>query len=508
MEAIRKWWRLFLLVVMRRHPAPLASPPPPPVDIPAPTPTPEQPPPVDIPAPESPAKPDIVPALAMDISPPPEPRMNRHNRRVFERARRRHDNFVEPKGPQPIKHERAPIPPKPDPKPESKDTADDRLTEIDPDPLIVDEWLEGDGEKVLYEGSEFWGQFNFRDTILEQLDRYWIYLERMRKHDPDAYGFYKQIGAILVPYATTLSFSDKPHELVKVKDLEAYKRQIQLSPWFRQTWPAFGCCAFGTNPRDEARERVKLPSGGTIGCPKFMYFRRVERMPWTVQPVRGGKLYVLTVWWDRVDKVDGIQYKWGRPNEFPIQISDDGLKIRALKTRVRKTHEIGSWWEWHIPHHYQEWSIQYGIDAQTHLSHLFCTAVADIERASSSILRVEVSKGDLTAVFGLDPRRTSYFFQDRDIVLNNKGSKRRIFHMVRPYIDKNGNAHPIQFRGLREFTWADYYVRITVPGRDHFMPLEYNEPMHYREGKKLTDDDLREPELATELKRMMRTGLH
>ena len=212
---------------------------------------------------------------------------------------------------------------------------------------------------------------------------------------------------------------------------------------------------------------------GYLSTPKFMYFRKLKRSPWTVQPVLYGKVYSLTVWWDRaLDKKH--PWKWGRPHEFPIHISDDGKTLTVLKTRKRANGDIGPWWDWRIPHDYEDWSKQYGLDAQSHLTHTFVDCVKHCEFADYSMLLVDVAKGDMHAKFGLDAHRTPYFFQDRDIVLTAKGRKRRIFHMVRPFIDKHGKAHPMSFRGLKEFHWAGYDVTITVPGRDHFMLSEFD----------------------------------
>lgn len=492
MKKLQKWWQSFLSFISKRLVSPnkLASL--------------SNPPSINRPDPEleliPPSAPDLVPLLAMDIPPPPAEtptKMNRHNRRVYERARRRHDKFVQPQGPQPLRQTQPSSEPKPKTKP-IKITAPEERPNDPNDRLIVDEWLEGDGEDVLYEESEFWGEFNFRDTILDQLDRYWVYLERMQKHDPDAYGFYKQLGATLVPYAASQSWSDKPKMPEKIEDLVNFKRRIKLSPWFRQQWPAFGCCAYGTNPRDEKRELIKLPDGHTVCTPKFMYFRRVKNFPWTVQPVRNGKLYMLTIWWDRVEKLERSRVKWGRPQEFALQISDDGERIRVLKTRTRDDGEIGPWWDWQLPHEYKRWAKHYGLDVQTHLSNIFCNAVQDVEQAAYSMLRVEVSKGDLTAVFGLSPRRTGYFFQDRDIVLNEAGIKKRVFHMVRPHVRKDGTRVATHFRGLREFTWAGYRVWISIPGRDHILPTEFNVPLiHTTRNRKGV---ISEPEIGKRLK--------
>lgn len=407
--------------------------------------------------------------LAAGITPPPD--LNRQERRAFERARRRHDRFVIPQGPAPAKRKRleraASI--KPDPQPAAEPPHQGGA--VDPnDTLIVDEWLEGDNEEVLYEEAELYGEFNFRDSILDQLDLYWVYLRRMQKHDRDAYGLYRQLGATLIPYIASGSMSDKPHEIEKVKDLEAYKQGIRLPDWFRQHWPTFGCVAHGTNPRDEASGSVRDENGYYMMSPKFTYYQRIKKQPWDVQPVHGGKNYILTMWWDSARPMGKHSMKWGRPTEFPVNIADDG-SVRILKTRRRTNGSYRKAWDWRIPHEYQRWSELYGVDPQLHLGHIFCDTVHHVEFAGYSMLRVEVyhPKEDLVAVFGLNPRRTPYFFQDRDIVLTENGVKRPIFHMVRPYTRKDGTKVPTQFRGLRDFVWAGYRVKITVPGRDHFL---------------------------------------
>jgi hypothetical protein len=225
-----------------------------------------------------------------------------------------------------------------------------------------------------------------------------------------------------------------------------------------------------------------------------------------VQPVYYGKLYSMTVWWDRPQDPKH-PWRWGIPQEFPIHISNDGKTLRVLKTRMRQSGKIGPWWDWRIPYDYEAWAKQYGLDAQTHLTHTFCDCVKHVEYAEGSMLRVDVAKDDMHAVFGLSPRRTSYFFQDRDIVLNDKGHRRRIFHMVRPFIDKNGKAHPMSFRGLRDFHWAGYDVHITVPGRDHFMLSEFNVGLTYDPARKRGDRWRTEGETGKYLARKIREGL-
>jgi len=436
-------------------------------------------------------------------------RSNRAMRRKLERARRRHDKFVQPKGPVPTpvvaarKETPKPLKQKPvaelPPEPDEFDDPNDFL--------IADEWLEGDGQgDVLFEEQECFGEFNFRDTILDQLERYWVYLDRMRKHDKDAYEFYKVMGATLVPYMATGTRRLVPAVLEKFRTKEAlehYRSEIVLPPWFKRHWPSFGCIAYGINPIDEASELNKDSEGRLHAKPKFMYFRRLTSVPWMVQPVLGGHVYVLTIWWDRPQDRKHHE-RWGRPCEYPFHISDDGLRIRALKTRKHSDGNYGPWWDWQYPD--QDWSDQYGLDVQTHLTHLFAIVAAEIETSNYSTVRVEVTKGDLTAVFGVSPSRTSYFFQDRDIILAANGYKRRIFHFVRPHIRKDGSAVRAHFRGLREFTWANYKVRITVPGLDHFMPIEFNAPMIW-DATLAKERMLTEGETAVFLKEKMLEGM-
>jgi hypothetical protein len=504
---LRAYWQTFVQFVLRRHeaaprqtpaqaqpaePAPIASEPAPAAG--------RAPPPLEAGAPSD----------ARD--PPPAQTLNRHDRRridaerrKLERARMRHDEWVTPGGPEPVKHEHAaaagepkaaatPIPP------------DDFL---DPnDRPIADEWVEGDGGgDVLFEESEFYGTYNFRDTILKQLERYWVYIERMKRNDPDSYGFYKQLGATLLPYIAT--GANRKHELFKKyrgKDLEEYKKHIQLSPWFKQHWPAFGCICYGINPLDEAREKTEL--NGNLWTPKFIYFTRIEPNPWPwyVQPMRGGKIYLMTMWWDRPDHPKGHR-KWGVPNDFPIWVSDDGNTIRALKTREASNGDIRPDYDWRIPYAYSEWAKQYGLTAQIHLSHCFANAANEVERTYYSTCRVAVSKGDLTAVFGIEPQRVPYFFRDRDYTLDEHGRRKRVFHAVRPHVRGDGTAMPMQFRGEKEFDWAGYHVSITVPGRDHFLLQEFDVPcMILRRRDLRNKDHIKEADIATWLKKKIKAG--
>jgi len=463
--------------------------------------------------------------------PQSEASLSRHDRRridalrhKYEMARMKHDEWVVPGGAEPVKfdqdHHDASIEdliiqkqeeekkqvadekkPKPEPKPVRLEPDFDPNT----DTFIVDEWVEGDGKAhVLFEESEFYGVFNFRDTILNQLKRYWVYIERMKHNDPDAYGFYKRLGATLLPYAAT--GANRKHEYFKKYEgerLERLRQGIYLTPWFKKWWPAFGCICIGINPLDEEREIKDM--GGKMWTPKFAYFVRLANVPWFVQPVKGGKIYIMTVWWDRPDHPK-THNKWGIPNSFPIWCSDDGTIIKALKTREAGDGTIRAEHDWRIPHAYEEWAKTLGLTAQEHLTQMFCHLARDMEEAAYATCRVEVTKGDLSAVFGIEPHRCPYFFKDRDITLNEYGHKQRVFHVVKSHIHQ-GKAVPLQYRGLTEFKWAGYDVSITIPGKDHFMLPEFNVPMRsYKNKARIPRGGMKEADLAEWLKQKIKRG--
>ena len=402
---------------------------------------------------------------------------NRQQRRMIaklERARRKHDKLVTPKGPQPIlnkpRERRAP-------KPVAVETAEVEtpLAATSANRLVVDKhWEDKTGPNVLWKEEEFYGEFCFRDSILNQLDRYFFYLQRMRKHAPDAYHLYRQIGATLAPYSVR-EFEDKinTRKFTK-KEIDEFKSQINLPNWFNLKRPTFNCVAYGADPRTELQEDQNKAKGKVCWIPKFMYYTKISQPPSNLQPMSGGDIYAMTVWWDRRTAGEGFGNKWGVPYEYAIFVSKDGKKLQVLK---QLDYHNWYWREWRVPLELVKWTKELGIDYQTFLCHLFCDTVKRAEYNTFSMIRVAVTKNHLTAVFGISPKRTSYFFQDRDITLNVNGRKQRIFHIVRPHkrVTKTGETDVhMHFRGLKEFDWAGYNVTITVPGRDHFMLSEYD----------------------------------
>lgn len=444
---------------------------------------------------------DPLPPPPPPAEPPPEPppaeaslpEPNRATRRRLERARRRKDKFVKPKGPEPSVIERStpPIRPK-----RSKDEPPPTFDVEETDDIIYEKH-HSDGELVLYEEAEMYGEFNFRDTILEQLDRYFVYLTRMRKASEDEYQFYRQVGATILPYAAVYEhFADDESE----KEDRKHKEPEGLPEWFKLHRPSFGCFVYGADPHLEKRELElsKKVKTGSIWIPKFMSFCKYESPPPELEATSGGDVYKMTVWWDRPHDPDS-KVRNAHPQEFGIFVSRDGDKVRILRMKETrrvwipsKRHGggyIGGFYKpdsgWHIPHDYEEWAMLHHKDVQLFLGNLFCASVKRMEYSNFSMVRVAATRGDMTAVFGVNIKRMSYFFQDRDVTLNEHGVKKRVFHIVRAHTRKDGHTVPFHFRGEREFTWAGYQILITVPGRDHVALNEFD--------RGFVDEELSEP---------------
>jgi hypothetical protein len=447
-------------------------------------------------------QPDTTAAPVPEASPPPEaspspllpwttPQLeeaelvmpNRQMRRALERARRRRDKLVEPKldyvEVAPIERP-APAPEKP--KREKQAKKPEVFIDDPNDIIIADELVEGDGMgDVLFEQSEFYGEFNFRDSILDQLDRYWFYIDRMRRHDGDAYDFYRQLGAVLVPHSAIGTNRKYDGWKITAEEIEKYKREINLSPWFKQTKPSWGCIAIGTNSLSEAKEREHK-----IHIPRFMYFTRYKKPPPEIQFKPGdGDVYKFTLWWDEPNK----KRKSGVPIDVPIFVSSDFrtiIPLKSISTRMVRVGRRGNNFDYHLipqrawnfPEVYHEWAADHGLTLEVYLPHLFCAMMREYEHSQYAMARVSVSKGDMVASFGINPRRLSYFFRDRDVIITVNGQRKPILQFVRPHARQDGTPVKPYFRGAREFSWAGYKVYVTIPGRDHLLLPEFNVASH------------------------------
>jgi hypothetical protein len=403
---------------------------------------------------------------------PPEAPPRRHRLSDLERARLRHDKFL----PMPPKPKREPAPraalptsPKREPQPES--------------PVIPQQYAyygphHEDGEDVLYHQMEFNGQFSFRDTILDQLDRYFVYLKRMKKYDKDTYRFYRQVGAHIMPYSSTGARWEALQRLRAGADdgnQDWSKATIHSLPtWLKAHRPGFGCIVFGANSFSELEETFTKHDGSTLWTPRFLSFVKYGRPPHSIQAAHDGDVYKVSINWDKIKEDRSAR------QDFAMFISRDGSEVRPLP--VLKTDMIHIRGRrggcniprtgFSIPDCYEDWAKCHNVTVEWFLTDLFCQAMDSFVNANSSMVRIAASKEGMTAVFGVDVERLPYFFRDRDRIAGPDGRARRMFHYVKPHM-RDGSIVPAHFRGDPCFKWGAYDIRITAPGYHHGSLLEF-----------------------------------
>jgi hypothetical protein len=258
--------------------------------------------------------------------------------------------------------------------------------------------------------------------------------------------------------------------------------------------------------------------------PKFLYFVKYKKPPPEVQQISdGGDIYKLTVYFDRTDGQSRSFHKrnkGGFPQDYAVCIERNGTHVRILRRLISERITIvGRDGTFTIPNkHWGIGNMQFAhgredFSPEEYLSRIFVEAALMYESSAlGSMIRIEATKGRLAATFGVDVKRTSYFFKDRDVTLNKSGRRARIFHIVRPHIRKTRAgeiAVKLHFRGLRVFEWAGYKISITVPGLDHFILPELDVGI-YDKASVRKDDKRRwmtSGALATRLADGMKLGL-
>ena len=428
-------------------------------------------------------------------------------RRKYERERRKFDQWVEPQGERPLRKRAAKRVPKEVPQVLPPQGVEGQ---VKADPICVAEHHSDRQTKVLYEMREICGEFSFRDTILAQLDRYFVYLDRMQKRDPDAFGFYKEVGASLLPYVATPDlWACNSRNYSPDRDEYDDPRYRELSQWFLKTRPGFACIAYGTSPEAERIERegdaAHRKEKVTLWIPRFLYFIKYERPPWTLEACSGGDVYKMTIWWDRPDQ--RATRKHGVPQDYGVFVGRNG-ELRALKrldTRFRKVVSKRNGLDafeipqraWSIPDDLEVWARYHGTTAQIMLTEMFCKLAHQIERTFAAKARVSIEKDGRHAMFAIDIGRMPYFFKDRDYDLSAQGHQRPIYHEFRK---KDGS---IGHRGLKDFTWAGYNVHITLPDVDRLE--EYD--VGAWDSAQLTSEEIRKTIPHGEAGRLLREHL-
>jgi len=296
--------------------------------------------------------------------------------------------------------------------------------------------------------------YRFKGAILDNLDRYFRYIIKMKKSDPGAYGLMGRTGLHIVPMDGELYNYDVPHV-------------------FKQHRPAFGGVLIH-NSKSIPDNRVKI-------YVKFIYFTRRKPSPFEAR--EGVTFYDVTIFYTDENKLAPIA-KYGLMASYRVAVTKDN-EVVLLKERGRSS--IKERREYKKRSHFTIPSIDYpeiikdiAIQNKTSPERIgvssFCWAASAVGDAALANTRIMVHKGDAAAEFNIPIKRTAYFFRDREPVVDN-GKTKRIFHIVRAHKRETrlGTKYvKFHHRGLRKFEWNGYRVTITVPGLHHTPLIETN----------------------------------
>ena len=372
-----------------------------------------------------------------------------------------------------------------------------------------------DANKLHREDMQEQGIWYDLKGLLESLSTYFKLIKHMRRADPDAYRVYKQIGG-LVNYPERGFWNDLP------------------AIWRDDASPAFGVTMMDTSGRDYGR---RDRYGEKYMQPAFGYYRKVKPLAGLIEATEHDVFRCAMIFID-VNKPTRkkLAKKWNllKPltfvSSFYVEVTPAG-DVRLLKEKQlvivkpikkrRSNKQLGMGRNASRAFHV----VQFGyprnvtmayrdyIDGQKAnneevpernetveewITTLFRIIVSGHDQGGGGLM-VRVKKDSDTAMFAIDLLRTPNFFQERELVVDATGHRKKIIHIVRThkrvFADGRETYVKSHFRGMRRFQWYSYDVNVTMPGWHHNDPKNFTGPGHeFRYDTPVPDDMIDESE--------------
>ena len=281
----------------------------------------------------------------------------------------------------------------------------------------------------------------FKKDVLGSLSDYFVHIERLKSTDRDAYDLMSRLGGKLLESSPL----NKGGSLFSIQSLE---------PIWQTSRPAFLFAFF--LPPDRVESKVFV---------KFAYMKKVSGFE-LIQPVTGADSYIVSLVYD--DKQDT---KVPHPFivEFAVAVNADSLEFRVLKTLEAETVPLrrGKFIRqvWRLPASLSLMASELKENPDSLARKIFCLIANASSASAHDMICITAEKGKTRAKFSVEPEEAKSFFRDREPVLDQNGRNIRIFHSVRPHSRMNGAAVRFHFRGLRNFIWHGYRIKIDIPGR-------------------------------------------
>lgn len=288
--------------------------------------------------------------------------------------------------------------------------------------------------------KEHFGTHYYLGDLLDSLDDCFKVYPLFRKADPEGYALFRKVGAQISSSDGRLSFDR----------LESYLTVDEI--------PSFACSHYYDAKADNEYLRAS-----------FISVRKCDR-PINVE-LSNSDVYEVTMIF-----TDPKTSKFHRAGNFYVSVTRDS-EVRVLRYQEPVCHALGSKgksivrMEWHRP----TWLDGLRGDdndpatCEEKARRLFITTVNGFYFGTEGGITVRVRKGKDVAVFAIDMLRTPYFFADREKTVNENGRTKRVMHIVRTHKRSNGRYVKSHFRGLREFNWNGYHVKISLPAKHRHM---------------------------------------
>ncbi len=293
------------------------------------------------------------------------------------------------------------------------------------------------------------GEFSFKEGVLEKLPRYFQYIDLMRKVDEDAYALFARVGASILPAEKSLCAID-PSAAGAYYNVD--------------TIPAFGCVHMSGN--HAANKNVH---------PEFIWWTKLEKGPrHGVEASTGPVFHVTVLYHDEGKAATPVSWHVEAPTFAAARVLKEYcIKKRSMHDRRaqrgRRRYSIPQR-TWSYPAALCRFAAaKPGLSPTEFALSVFAMATTGVMSRSTGF-QVRVAKAGRNAVFNIDDSVSPDFFSDRDVMVNENGRTRKIFHFVPGYKRTDGKTVKGHTKGLREFEWNGYSVHIGKPQLDFANP--------------------------------------
>ena len=322
--------------------------------------------------------------------------------------------------------------------------------------------------KTKRHSAEHFGAHYYLGDLLDSLDSAFNCLGVFKRNDPIHYKMFSRVGCSIMS-------KDALFSLDRTANFEDF--------------PSFGCLHLNGN--------LSIMTDGSLfsDCEQdslsrltFLYFSKQKR-PYNVQ---GSNLTVYQLGLIYRSSVSSGSNRSGMCSVY-LSISDSG-EVIPLKICQPKNYNLRNGrgyvrMEWSWPDFLVETARERGCSVHEQIASLFWAACSGAMMQESGVT-VRVSRGKHSVSFAIDMLRTPYFFSDRDKVVNENGHTKKIFHIVRGHYRKGSGGSKrfvkSHFRGLREFRWNDYFVKVGLAGLHRNSIFEFTGSMRFDD--EVTDD--------------------